>query len=304
MLSSRLQWDDLRRTQQCMNFWSPSHGRRLMLCPRQIVIFLYLVLFSCSILCQEAHLWMDVDPTDVPCTISLLNRDTERNVNRDWLLAHLRQTSPSTSASSGLGDVGKNAQGDVEPLSDMRVDGNARQSSPGPSPRLILDSTEAETLSDRGSVRMDVDSTSCKWLLAYWIIPGLSLQLPLWNLRLSLRSSSLRIPQTNHIWAWTWTITWHRQRWLKKGKILRKMASNHKVSKCSTFFWVCYLLPCPESPERTKPLMKKRTRQQLTEEDDNESGDELAKSKHSMHSRIPGAQTWCVQSNCPENGPM
>ena len=109
-------------------------------------------------------MWIDVDPTDVPYKISLLNRDTERNVNEDWLLAHLRQTLPGTSASSGPADIGKTTQGDLEPRSDMEIDDNARRSSPGPpsSSCFISDSVEAETLGDRGSVHMDVDSTSCK----------------------------------------------------------------------------------------------------------------------------------------------
>ena len=105
-------------------------------------------------------MWIDVDPTNVSHTISLLNRDTERNVNKDWLLADFRQTLPGMSASSGPADVGKNAQGDVEPLSDMQVDGNTRWSSSGPSSQV--DSIEAETQDDRGSVHMDVDNTSHK----------------------------------------------------------------------------------------------------------------------------------------------
>jgi len=86
------------------------------------------------------------------------------------------------------------AQDDLEPRSDRQIDDNTRRSSPGPpsSSRFISDSVEAETLGDRGSVHMDVDSTSCKWLLAYCVILELSLQLLLWNLRLFLILRSLQ----------------------------------------------------------------------------------------------------------------
>ena len=40
--------------------------------------------------------------------------------------------------------------------------------------------------------------------------------------------------------------------------------------------------------------MKKRTKQQLTEKN-NESGDELLKDKQSMHFQILGAQTCCAE---------
>jgi len=60
-------------------------------------------------------------------------------------------------------------------------------------------------------------------------------------------------------------------------------------------FQVCYLLLYSESSSHFKQLiMKKRTKQQLTEKN-NESGDELLKDKQSMHFQILGAQTCCAE---------